>query len=55
MTQINQILKKKNCDVDKKIPDTSGLVNKSDYNAKICEIECKITSISGLATTSILN
>ena len=29
-------------DVDKKIPDTSGLVKKTDYNAKISEIGNKI-------------
>ena len=38
----------------KKIPDTSKLVKKSDYNAKVSEIEGKIPSISGLATTSAL-
>ena len=37
------------------IPDTNGLVKKRDYNAKIAEIESKIPSISGLATTYILN
>ena len=37
------------------IPDTSGLAKKRDYNAKITEIENKIPSISGLATTYILN
>ena len=30
-----------------KVPDTSGLVKKTDYNAKITEIEGKIQSISG--------
>ena len=39
-------------DLEKKIPHTSGLVKKLDYNAKITEIENKIPSISGLATTS---
>ena len=47
MTQINQNQKKK-------IPDTSGLVRKTDYNAKITEIEGKI-SISGLATNAALS
>ena len=41
-------------DLEKKIPHTSGLVKKLDYNAKITEIENKIPSISGLATTSAL-
>ena len=38
----------------KEIPDTSKLVKKSDYNAKISELENKILSISGLVTTSAL-
>ena len=38
----------------KKIPNTSRLVKKSDYNAKISELENKIPSISGLITTSTL-
>ena len=37
-----------------KISDTSELVKKLDYNAKISEIENKIPSISGLATNSAL-
>ena len=36
------------------MPDTSGLVKKTDYNAKITEIEGKITCITGLATTTAL-
>ena len=38
----------------KTIPDTSGLVKKTDYNAKISEIEGKIPSISDLATNAAL-
>ena len=38
----------------KKIPDTSKLVKKTDYSAKISEIKNKIPSISGLATNSVL-
>ena len=30
-------------------------LKKTDYNAKITEIECKIPNISGLATTAALN
>ena len=30
------------------------LLKKTDYNAKITEIESKITSITGLATNSLL-
>ena len=40
-------------DLEKKIPDTSALAEKkkkTDYNAKITEVEGKIPSISGLAT-----
>ena len=38
----------------KKITDTSGIIKKTDYNAKIPEIEGKIPSISGLATNAAL-
>ena len=41
-------------DVENKIPDVSGLVKKTDYNSKITEIESKISSITGLATNSVL-
>ena len=37
------------------IADTSGLVRKTDCNVTITKIECKILSITGLATTSALN
>ena len=39
----------------KKVPDTSGFVKKTDYNAKITDIECKIANISGLATNAALS
>ena len=32
---------------EKKISDTSGLVNKTNYNAEISEIEIKIPNITG--------
>ena len=35
----NKILRKKNEVVNKKIPNTSGLVKKADLNTKITEIE----------------
>ena len=38
--------------MDKKIPDTSAFVKKTDYSSKITEIETKIPSIIGLATNS---
>ena len=47
MIQINQNQKQK-------ITDTNGLAKKTDYNAKITEIEGKISSISGLATNAAL-
>ena len=40
--------------VDKKIPDVSDLVKKTDFNSKITEVEGKIPSITGLATNSAL-
>ena len=39
----------------KKIPDASELVKVADCNPKITEIECKISSITDLATTAALN
>ena len=47
MTQINQNQKKKT-------PDTSELVKKLGFNAKIVEIENKIPSVSGLAADAAL-
>ena len=41
-------------ELENKIPDSSGLVKNTDYNAKITEIESKIPSICGLATNSAL-
>ena len=41
-------------ELENKIPDTSGLVKKSDYNTKITEIEGKIPDISTLATKTAL-
>ena len=41
-------------ELEKKIPDISNLVEKSDYNTKISEIEGKIPNISGLAIISAL-
>ena len=41
-------------DLEKKISDTSLLVKKLDYNAKITKLENKIPSISGLVTNTVL-
>ena len=46
-------LERKISEAHKKIPDTSGHVKKTDYNSTI-KIECKMLSISGLATNSAL-
>ena len=40
--------------VDKKIPDVSDFVNKTDFNAKITEVEVKIPNITGLTASSAL-
>ena len=41
-------------EIDKKIPDVSDLVKKTDFNVKVAKKEYKIPSISGLATNSAL-
>ena len=41
-------------EIENKIPDASGLVKNTDYNAKITEIEGKIPSVSGLTTNAAL-
>ena len=46
------ISEKKISEALKKIPNTSGLVKKKDYNAKFTEIEGKIPSISGFTRTT---
>ena len=47
-------LEKKINETDKKTPNTSELVKKTDCNAKTAEIEGKILSISGLPTSAAL-
>ena len=47
MTQTKQL--------ENKIPNTSGLIKKREYNVKITEIEGKVPSISGLATNAALS
>ena len=48
MTQIKQNK------LENKIPDTSGLVKKTDYNTKITEMEGKIPDVSNLAAKTSL-
>ena len=50
-----QILERKNGDVDRKIPDTSGLETTTVLNTKIREIENKLLDTSSLVTTTVLN
>ena len=40
--------------IENKLPDTSGLVKKTDYNTKITDLENKIPNISHLATKTAL-
>ena len=40
--------------MDKKVPDTSAFVKKTDYSSKITKIENKISIITGLTTNSAL-
>ena len=47
-------LEKKMSDAEKKIPNTIGLVKKTDDNSKITEIEGKIPSVSVLVTNAAL-
>ena len=60
VTKVNSIdanafvLKKSMIQVRKKIPDTSGLVKKTDCNAKLTELENKIPNVSSLATKTAL-
>ena len=42
-------------ELENKIPDTSGLVKKADYDAKIAHIEGKIPDFTDLATKTALN
>ena len=59
----NRLVTKTQCNLyeqglEKKIedvPNTSGLVKKTDYNTKITEIENKMPSVISLATIAALN
>ena len=61
LTHINQYnldkqnLERKTGDVDRKIPDMSGLVTTIDLNTKISEVENKILDTSSFVTTTVLN
>ena len=47
-------MQKKTSDADTKIPDNSRVAKKTDYNAKITEMESKIPCITLLATNAAL-
>ena len=51
----NRVFRKILIMLTKKIPNTSGLVNKVDYNTKITEIENQIPIVTGLFTAAVLN
>ena len=53
MTQISQVRKRRSVMESKKFLILVDLL-KTDYNAKVTEIESKIISISGLATSATL-
>ena len=55
MILTTKILKKKIEDFNKKIPNTIGLVKKTNSKTKIIEIENKIPNITGLVVTAALN
>ena len=48
MKKMDKTKKKNICDVDKIIPDVSGLVKKTDFKTKVTEIESKIPINSNL-------
>ena len=54
MTQTNKILKKRLKNIDKEIADTCRLLEKTDYNMKITEIQNKIPNFTGLVTTATI-
>ena len=41
-------------ELENKIPDTTGLVKKTDYDAKIADIEDKIPDVTNLVTKAAL-
>ena len=53
MTQISQVRKRRSVMESKKFLILVDLL-KTDYNAKVTEIESKIISISGIATSATL-
>ena len=52
--QTSRALRRRSKMLRKNIPNTGGLVKKTDYITKITEIENKIASITGLVTTTAL-
>ena len=54
MTLTNKLLGRETQDVNEKIPNTSGLVNKTHLSTKIIAIANKILNTTGLVTTVAL-
>ena len=52
--QTSRALRRRSKMLRKNIPNTGGLVKKTDYITKITETENKIASITGLVTTTAL-
>ena len=48
-------IEKKIGDVDKKIPNTGGLVTKTVLNTEISEVESKRSDTTNLMSTTVLN
>ena len=48
-------LEKKIEDIDINLPNTNGLVKKTDYDSKIIKIENKLPDTGGLVATAALN
>ena len=53
MTLAIKTLKKRIEDFTNKIPNSSGLVKKTDYKTKVTEIENKIPNITSLVITTV--
>ena len=55
MILTNKVLRRKLKDAIKMIPDTSGRITTTSFNAKVTEIENKIPDITNMATKAALN
>ena len=55
MILTNKVLRRKLKDAIKMIPDTSGRITTTSFNAKVTGIENKIPDITNMATKAALN